>query len=104
MFTLVNRRAVANRRAKDTTLFEAIQHAPDGLARMNQSAFYAALAVSSCSSALCPAYNADDLSLVDDGKAFDPVLIGPPNSLSNAPQVAVIAGLVMTSGFNSMGH
>jgi len=51
-----------------------------------------------------PAYNADDLSLVDDGKAFDPVLIGPPNSLSNAPQVAVIAGLVMTSGFNSMGH
>jgi len=51
-----------------------------------------------------PAYNADDLSLVDDGKAFDPVLIGPPNSLSNAPQVAVIAGLVMTSGFNSMRH
>ena len=67
----VNRRAVVNLRAKDATPFEAIQHAPDDLALMNQSAFYAALAVSSCSSALCPAYNADDLSLVDDGKAFD---------------------------------
>ena len=51
-----------------------------------------------------PAYNADDLSLVDDGKAFDPVLIGPPNSLSDASRVTVIAGLVMTSAFNSMGH
>ena len=60
----------ANRRAKDATPLEAIQHATDDLALMNQSAFSAPPAISSCSSALCPAYNADDLSLVDDGKAL----------------------------------
>jgi len=42
--------------------------------------------------------------LVDDWKAFDPVLIEPPNSLSDASRVAVIAGLVMTSALNSMAH